>query len=241
MKLLPFNLIYSGIDLKSLFSEIGSLEELYSFYQKTFSLDNPHYVNTPAYIVDVDDSSFTLYNAFGKEIKHIDGYYKDYEFVEASLDLPLNKETYSDIYEMDIVIVRVNTSLQWLKLFNKDYKYSLFHKLFTERYKYYLNYLLNAKVSPVDGVISSVNINSDNSDLRDVTIKDSNDNEYTITCEAKYLSVAVNDEVKKYGLLETKIDVYIKDGVIHIKDLTQEHSSLINLTTPLFGVIRIES
>jgi len=208
MKLLPYNIIYNGVDLRKIDPKIELIEDLYLKYTQISDLINDEKVVLITYPVSVDDDNFTLKNAFGKEVKSIIAYSIDKQnFTYSEISFPASKKTYSDIFNSDTLLIKVNKEIPYLfPIFNKSINYKALDRRYINRLEYVVNIFFGAAVSTIDGSI-------DNIEGSQVKIKNSNE-EVALTVHPDYITVKENDNVSTGDLLEKLADIIIDNGIV---------------------------
>ena len=230
MSLSPFNLIYGGFDL-TYFNEINKIIEIYNMYSKITKTNGKNII-IPSYVTDIDDDNFGLKDAFGNNIDSITGYFINDQLIENNITFPAKKTDYWELYNQTIPLVRLDSELKWLKLFKNDYTYNkLFNMRFIERYEYFLNVVLKAKIVDYNGTVKSIEAND--AITSKVTIDDENNNSHEYICNNYFISVSVNDNVTPGDIIEKKVIVRFSEGKITILKQHDVDNKLIELSAPI--------
>jgi len=234
MSLLPFNIIYDGVDISEIDEAIKNIQDLHLKYaQQSIAIINNPKLITIAYPYDIDDDNFGLKNAFGNEIDRITAYsLNKTDFILDTIEFPASKSEYSNIYNTLTLFVQLDKEVPYLfPLFNDLRNYRALDKKFLDRYEYIINTTLGVKTSPISGTVT---------DIDGSQIKIENDGEsVTITANPDYICVQVNDEIKKGDLLEKYANVKVDNGLIIEVNYSQADISKIEFLTKVNTKINI--
>lgn len=232
MDILPFNILYSGINLAELFPEINSLTNKYLQYFSIIKTDSKE-INYPAYAYDVDSDTFGMKDAFGNVIESINGYFVNTTLIEVDITFPVKKADFEKLYNNPITIVRKNDNFKWLPIFDKSINYNVFNKIFYKRYEYFLNILYNGLFCDIKGKIKAI-------DSSTITITDSDNNDHKINRINGKLNISINDSVSIGYLLEKTVSVNINNGIWEIVREKEMNSDLIKISSPINNLIAIK-
>ena len=231
MNISPFNVLYGGIDLPSLFKEIKDINNIYDFYFKLTKTNGKGAIS-PAYSYDVDDNTFGLKDAFGRELTSIEGYYIGETYIDQKTTFPIKKTDDEFLYTTDICYVKESSELDWFKYFKETFKYKAFDSRFNQRLEYLLNLLNNALLSPLDGTVKAI-------DKDTVTITDKDGNDHSVDRIGGILNVVLNEAVKQNQIIEKSVSVDMVDGKILI---TKKSDAVVfNGLVPLKGFVSIKN
>lgn len=231
MNISPFNVLYGGIDLASLFEEIKDINNIYEYYFNLTKTNGKGAIS-PAYSYDVDADTFGLKDAFGRALTSIEGYYIEDAYIEQKITFPIKKTDNEFLYITVVSYVKESNELDWLKYFKDAFKYKAFDLRFNQRLEYLLNLLNNALLSPYDGTVKAI-------DKDTITITDKTGKDNSVDRIGGILNVALNEAVKQNQIIEKSVSVDTVDGKILI---TKKSDAVVfNGLVPLKGFVSIKN
>jgi len=224
----PYNSIYTGLKEKDNF--LKQIEKLIYLNRDLLkiNLENKNFI-IPSIIVDVDDETFTIQTAQGKNLTQILGYLKDNSYVSLTIDLPAKKTDYPELYNLKDTVVFVgvlnNKPLKIMEIFKDPLKYRGFDFKYIQRLEYFMNVIDKMTISPYEGEVKE--IGADYVKVEDNTINGLREN---------LICVEVGDIVTKGDLIEKNI-LLKYDGAYLKISLKQPPTINLNRFVPITNII----